>query len=113
MKYFLIIIVAILFSACGWRRGGIDPLPRCLVQRIDSLSQINERPVSVTRYDFRGQTVYYVKAPCCDRYNMVFDKGCSLLGFPDGGYTGKGDGSLPGFQDSAKNPIVVWRINKD
>ena len=113
MKYIFVVSVMIICSSCGWRKGKVDPLPRCLVQKIDSLSQINERPISVTRYDYRGQTVYYLKSACCDRYNPVFDKSCLLMGHPDGGLTGKGDGSLPGFRDSARNPVVIWRINQD
>lgn len=48
-------------------------------------------------------------SPCCDQYNIVYDKGCKVLGYPDGGITGGGDGSLPDFRDSAKNGVVVWK----
>lgn len=113
MKNSFFLMAILLLISCGWRKGNIDPLPRCLVQKIDSLSKINERPIAITRYDFRNQTVYYIKSACCDRYNPVYDKNCRLLGFPDGGFTGRGDGSLTGFRDSAENPVVIWRMDKD
>lgn len=43
---------------------------------------------------------------------MVFDSVCNVLGYPDGGYTGKGDGKMPDFHNEATNGIVVWKEEK-
>lgn len=56
-----------------------------------------------------SRTVYYMKAACCDRLNIVFDKDCKILGYPDGGITGRGDGSLPGFWKNATDGTIVWK----
>ena len=69
-------------------------------------------PQSITRYSYHDKTVYYMKAPCCDKYNIVFDSTCNILGYPDGGFTGKGDGKMTDFFKEAKDGKVVWSLNK-
>lgn len=68
-------------------------------------------PISLTRYTYREQTVYYMVAPCCDRYNVVYDSVCNILGYPDGGYTGKGDGKMSDFYKEATDKKVIWEKN--
>ena len=90
-----------------------DSLPAC-VRKL-----INERnkdippspPQSVTKYNYEGKTVYYFREGCCDQFNPVYDDSCHLLGAPDGGFTGRGDGKLPGFFSKAKMIKVVWKEN--
>ena len=50
--------------------------------------------------------------PCCDFFNEVYDDKCKLLGSPDGGFTGKGDGKLPDFFKEAKNEKLIWEAAK-
>lgn len=87
-----------------------DSIPDCLIARIDSMAGDSSQgvPQSITRYQYKGQTVYYIKAPCCDKFNIVFDTACNVLGYPDGGFTGRGDGKMPGFKKEATNAKVVW-----
>jgi hypothetical protein len=47
-------------------------------------------------------------SPCCDKYNIVYDSACNILGYPDGGYTGKGDGKMTDFKNEAGEGKVVW-----
>ncbi|HJY23729.1 MAG TPA: hypothetical protein VJ279_12630 [Hanamia sp.] len=65
-------------------------------------------PISVTRYQYRNQTVYYMVSPCCDKYNVVYDSACNVLGYPDGGYTGRGDAKMPNFKKEAKDEKMIW-----
>lgn len=67
-------------------------------------------PQSVTRYDYHRKTVYYMVAPCCDKFNIVFDSACNILGYPDGGYTGRGDGKMPNFHEEATEKKIVWKM---
>jgi len=48
-------------------------------------------PRSITQYLYKGQTVYYVPAQCCDQYSDLYDENCNFLGHPDGGFSGAGD----------------------
>lgn len=89
---------------------GDSDLPECLKEKIVKMSEDPSQgtPLYVTEYNYKGKTVYYVAAACCDKYNIVFDSDCKILGYPDGGFTGKGDGSLPDFRQEATNGKVIW-----
>jgi hypothetical protein len=114
IKIIAFISVFFLF-ACTASKKAVDAgeLPVCLKGKIDSMTKNpNEgTPQSITRYNYHNQTVYYMKAPCCDKYNIVFDSLCNILGYPDGGFTGKGDGKMPNFFDDAKDGKEVWSIS--
>ena len=45
-------------------------------------------PQSITKYQPDGATVYSVVHQCCD----LLDANGNLIGHPDGGITGRGDG---------------------
>lgn len=84
-------------------------MPQCLEEKIKVMAQEpNGSPESVTRYNYKQQTVYYMVSPCCDRYNVVYDSACNILGYPDGGYTGKGDGVMTDFKNEATNEKLIW-----
>jgi hypothetical protein len=65
--------------------------------------------VAVERATYKGKTVYYVAAPCCDRLNYVYDADGKKLGSPDGGFSGRGDGRLDDFQDTVQDRTLIWR----
>lgn len=48
-------------------------------------------------------------SPCCDKFNVVFDSACNILGYPDGGFTGKGDGRMNDFKKEAIDEKLVWK----
>ena len=89
-------------------------LSSCIKNKIDSfkLKPAHEQPQRVVQYMYKGKTVYYVVMHCCDFYNEVYDEHCKLLGSPDGGFTGKGDGKLPDFFTEAKNEKLIWTKTK-
>ena len=101
--------------ACAAQKKVVDSteLPACLKAKIDSMTiDPNEgSPQSVTRYTYHLRTVYYMKAPCCDKFNIVFDSACTILGYPDGGLTGRGDGKMTDFFKDAKDARVIWKLN--
>lgn len=51
-------------------------------------------------------------SPCCDKYNVVYDSVCNILGYPDGGITGRGDGKMQDFEKKATDKKVIWQIKK-
>ena len=89
-------------------------MPSCLETKIKRMSSDPREgsPLSVTRYTYKKQTVYYIVSPCCDKYNVVYDSLCNLVGFPDGGYTGRGDGKMTDFKNQAMDGQVVWEKGK-
>ena len=92
----------------------IKPLPTCIKNKIDSFKKkdAHERPQKVVEYTYKGKKVYYVVMPCCDFFNEVYDAKCNLLGSPDGGFTGKGDGKIPDFFAIAKGEKLIWKAAK-
>ena len=66
-------------------------------------------PQSIWKYDYKGMTVYYVPAQCCDMFSILYDDGGRILCFPDGGFSGRGDGKCPDFFQERKNEILIWR----
>jgi len=94
--------------------AGEGNLPPCIKSKIDSfkIAQKHEQPQRVVEYEYKGKKVYYVVKPCCDFFNEVYDDHCKLMGAPDGGFTGKGDGTLPDFFKTATNEKLIWEQPK-
>lgn len=123
MKAFIGILL-IIFASCQSSKKNVQTagngnsadssiktnMPGC----IDSLIKVfkNEAitnpPRKIYSYNYRNQTVYYVPAQCCDFFSELYDNNCKLIGHPDGGFTGKGDGSMTDFFDARKNEVLVW-----
>ncbi len=92
----------------------IKEMPSCLEAKIEMMKSdpAEGEPLSISKYNYKAQAVYYMVSPCCDKYNIVYDSVCNILGYPDGGYTGKGDGKMSGFLKEATNKKIIWEKNK-
>ena len=66
-------------------------------------------PALITRYEYGGQTVYFLPQRCCDIFSNLYDADGNIIGHPDGGITGQGDGSVSDFFEARTNETVVWR----
>jgi len=58
---------------------------------------------------YMGQKAYLISAPCCDNYNTLYDTCLNALCAPSGGFTGRGDGQCPDFNEKATDKKLVWR----
>lgn len=84
-------------------------MPACLQLLINKMAEdSNGSPQSVTSYTYKDQTVYYMVSPCCDKYNVVYYSSCNVIGYPDRGYTGKGDGKMTDFKKEAADEKLIW-----
>ncbi len=119
MKYILIFTCFFMLS-CAHSKNVVkeekeslvkDAMPECLTNVIKEMSAnpAEGAPLSVTRYDYKRKQVYYFASACCDRYNIVYDSACHILGYPDGGFTGRGDGKMTDFKNEATNATLVWQ----
>ncbi len=70
---------------------------------------VREALQTIYRYDYKGNTVYYAAAPCCDQFGQLYDAAGTVICAPDGGLTGKGDGRCPDFAGERKGEQLVWR----
>ena len=64
-------------------------------------------PQSITEYQSQGETVYYVVHQCCDQFSDLLDAAGELIGHPDGGITGRGDGFTK-FSPSELKGEEIW-----
>lgn len=110
------ITIAIFIFSCSANKRvqDIKVMPTCLEEKIKAMTSDTNQgsPVSITRYIYRRQTVYYMVSPCCDKFNIVYDSVCNILGYPDGGFAGQGDGKMHDFKKEASDEKVIWQIKK-
>ncbi len=56
--------------------------------------------------------MYYTPPVCCDQFSTLYDAQGKILGHPDGGITGKGDGKAPDFMTERKNEKLIWKDDR-
>ncbi|WP_251046961.1 DUF6970 domain-containing protein [Hymenobacter sp. ISL-91] len=66
-------------------------------------------PIQVYSYQYKGATVYFETAGCCDQFSNLYAADGKLLCHPDGGLTGKGDGQCPDFTKARTEEQLVWK----
>ena len=86
-------------------------VPGCIKKMIEEFRKTNVEnpPRKIYSFNYQGKTVYYVTPPCCDFYSDLYDSNCNLIGHPDGGITGKGDGKMPDFHSTKSGEKLVWQ----
>ena len=67
-----------------------------LIQRLENEPVANP-PASIAQYVYTGHTVYFLPPRCCDIFSDLYDADGNIIGHPDGGITGQGDGRVPDF----------------
>jgi hypothetical protein len=84
-------------------------LPTWLSDWVEDLEAQNVEfpPLSITGYQWQGATVYYVVKQCCDQFSDLLDADGNLIGHPDGGITGRGDG-VTVFSPDGQKGTQVW-----
>lgn len=124
MKAFIVILLVIGASCQSSKKNvqradennGLDSsaktnTPACIdsMIRVYKKEEVTNPPRKIYSYTYRNQTVYFVPAQCCDFFSELYDSNCRLIGHPDGGFTGKGDGSMTDFFDTRKNERLIWQ----
>ncbi len=113
MKKLLLVlsVVLIVFSSFQKRKQKkTQPLPPAIQQLIKKLAaeEKTNPPITIYSYNYGGQKVYYVTAPCCDFFTDLYDSTGKLIAHPSGGFTGRGDGQFPDFDTKKTNEKIVW-----
>lgn len=125
MKYLPAIIFTLLLGACKTAKQPVaqttilngDTLqlytgktPACIQALIKEYeaNRVENPPRRVYSYTYNGQEVFYIPPICCDIPSIVFNGDCKTIGSPDGGFTGRGDGTMTDFHDKATNRQLVW-----
>lgn len=112
MKIHLLIgILALTGAIKKCSKSGVDKIPACIQQKIDSIKAQPKwnPPATVYEYKYNGRTVFLFSANCCDQYSEVYDEQCNYVCAPGGGFTGKGDRKCEDFLQKAKEVRLVWK----
>ena len=88
--------------------GQQPPWLQQLIARIES-EPVTNPPSSILQYRYRGATVYFRPARCCDVFSDLYDEAGALLCHPDGGLTGGGDGRCTDFLALRTAERLVWQ----
>ena len=112
-KLFLILSAILIVFSSFQKKRTKHQIPECIRKKITEFKKLEkfEQPQNVYEYTYKGKKVYYITLPCCDNFNELYDSNCILLGHPDGGFTGRGDGSLPDFSKEKKGARLIWKNN--
>ena len=87
----------------------VDSLPICVKVLIEKMKSeaVTNPPRKIYSYVYLGKKVFYVPAVCCDNFSDLYNDSCRLMGHPDGGITGRGDGKIKDF-GTAKEEKLLW-----
>ena len=90
--------------------GGQDENPEWLTDLVERLKNepVANPPASIKEYAYNGQTVYYLPPRYADIWSTLYNADGAIIGHPDGGITGQGDGRVQDFLEERKNERVVW-----
>jgi len=120
MKNIVLILCLVAAGCCGAKKSASEGTgdsavvkstqPACINEMIKGFASAEKEnpPRKIYSYTYQGKTVYYVTPPCCDFFSDLYDAECKLLGHPDGGITGKGDGKFADFETTKRNEKLVW-----
>ncbi len=102
----------ILLSGCAQATQASNP--QWLDQLIKKFENdpVANPPLSVWKYEYNGQVVYFVPAHCCDITSVVYDAQGTILCAPDGGIAGKGDGKCGDFFDTRTHEQLIWKDSR-
>ena len=109
----LVILAAILVPLLALPNAGCSRDTRSAW--VDDLIEVFENqpvanpPLSIWRYVYEGQIVYYVPPRCCDIESTLYDSEGNVLCHPDGGFTGGGDGRCGDFFEKRTDAKLIWQ----
>jgi len=107
--YFAFVFIAVIAAGCS--ESTQPENPGWVDQLIGKFKDepVGNPPQSIWRYEYKGQIVYYVPPQCCDQFSYLYGADGNRICAPDGGYTGRGDGSCPDFFAQRTNEKLIWK----
>ncbi|MFI5186761.1 MAG: DUF6970 domain-containing protein [Chitinophagales bacterium] len=111
MKWIISILLFIFFQSQSCKKEAAIKIPACIQEKIDAIQQQPRfnPPATVYRYLYEDRYVYLFSSNCCDQYDYLYDKDCTIICAPGGGITGKGDGRCSNFSQMASDKTLIWK----
>lgn len=107
------VLAVIFFAGCSSTVNQVEPYSdlawlNLLIEKMQS-DPVGNPPQSVWKYEYINATVFYVPPQCCDQFSVLYDIHGNILGAPDGGITGTGDGKIPDFFNMRTKEELIWK----
>jgi hypothetical protein len=111
MKMQLLLIATLAFLLAGCSQSNQTGNPKWVDQLIRQFESdpVGNPPLSIWRYEYNDQVVYYVPPHCCDIPGFLYDADGNVLCNPDGGIKGDGDGRCLDFISKRTNEQLIWQ----
>ena len=106
----MILALGLLGSTSCSNAAKSPSLPAFVEQLIAEIKAEPARnpPAKILRYEYDGQTVYFVPQHCCDMTSELYSSDGERLCAPDGGITGRGDGQCSDFFETRRKETLIW-----
>jgi hypothetical protein len=78
----------------------------------ENIRQVRPPTLEIWQTEYDGETVFFLPTLpqlCCDTFSRLYDADGTLICYPDGGITGKGDGRCPDFIGGRGRGVLVYR----
>jgi hypothetical protein len=112
LRLIALIVLFVLLAACAQATQSANPAwVDELVEQFEN-DPVGNPPQSIWRYEYSGQTVYYVPQQCCDQFSTLYDAGGVVICAPDGGLTGQGDGRCRDFFEKRTGELLIWQDSR-
>jgi len=110
-KVFASLSLGLIFILSGCAKEHLTGVPDCVNKLIMEMQAepVSNPPGSVWQYQYKGKTVYFIPARCCDIPSRLLSSDCSLICNPDGGFSGAGDGKCKDFFSERTEEKLVWQ----
>jgi hypothetical protein len=109
-----VLLVFVLSAGCGSNPVEPDSSTASPAWLTTLIRQLETQPVAnppafIARYEYKGDSVYFVPQRCCDVVSVVYRSDGAVICHPDGGFAGNGDGRCADFFAERRSEHIIWR----
>lgn len=112
MNRLFVYVSLLMLVSLSCRKDDVpSDIPACVQQQIQAIKAepVRNPPGFISRFTYKGQTVYFIPSRCCDIPSQLLNEMCTQLCAPDGGIGGNGDGRCSDFYKEARDEQVIWQ----
>jgi uncharacterized protein DUF6970 len=108
-SFYFMVVMPIACASNPVGPGSASSIPAWLTALTHDIEAqpVANPPAYVARYDYKGESVYFLPQRCCDVMAILYRADGSIMCHPEGGLTGTGDGRCADFFVERKNEQVV------
>ena len=107
----LFLLVSVTILSCNKQKVAIKTTEEksCIMKLIEERNQTDNCLDKVSKYQYKGETVYLFTSDCPDYFQDLYNEKCILICRPSGGLSGNGDGKCKDFYTEATEEELIWQ----